>query len=247
MSYKLGLVSVSFRSHSPEQILAAMNDTGLCYIEWGSDVHVPPEKAEEIATLQSEYSIKCCSYGTYFRLGVTPIVELEAYIKAAQALGTNILRLWCGNKNSEEYTEEEKQALFSACRAAADIAEQNGVVLCMECHNKTYTNCKESAYELMQAINSPHFKMYWQPNQYKSEDENLAYASLLAPFTRHIHVFNWKEKNKLPLAQAVDIWKRYLQKFSGDRMLLLEFMPDGKLSSLSTEAAALRLITEGKE
>ena len=72
MNYNLGLCSVSFRKHTPEEILRAMKDAGLSVIEWGSDVHCPPEKAEELAKLQKQYGIACCSYGTYFRLGVTP-------------------------------------------------------------------------------------------------------------------------------------------------------------------------------
>ena len=242
MSYKLGLVSVSFRTHSPEQILAAMRDAGLCCIEWGSDVHVPPEKAEEIALLQKSYAIECCSYGTYFRLGVTPIEELEGYIKAAKILGTNILRLWCGNKNSEDYTETEKEELFSACAAAANIAKQNSAVLCMECHIKTYTNKKEAALELMQAVGSESFRMYWQPNQFNTEEENIAYAKLISPYTEHIHVFNWKGKEKYPLVDAKDIWRAYLSCFTADRALLLEFMPDGRIDSLEEETAALKEI-----
>ena len=242
--YKCGLVSVSFRELSPREILAAMRECALSCIEWGSDVHVPPEKAEEIAVLQQEYGITCCSYGTYFRLGVTPMEELPAYIAAAKILGTDILRLWCGNKNSEDYTDEERTAFFSDCKAAAEIAGKNGVVLCMECHNKTYTNTKESAYELMQAVNSEHFRMYWQPNQFKTEAENIAYAKLLAPYTVHLHVFNWKGKEKYPLCEAIDIWKEYLSCFEGDRNLLLEFMPDGQITSLKKETAALKEITE---
>lgn len=244
MGYKLGLVSVSFRSYSPEQILTAMKDAGLNYIEWGSDVHVPPEKAEEIALLQKNYGIACCSYGTYFRLGVTPMEELPAYIAAAKLLGTDILRLWCGNKNSEEYTEEEKAFLFRACREAGAIAERNGVTLCMECHNKTYTNKKEAALELMQAVGSESFRMYWQPNQHRTEAENLEYARLLSPYTEHIHVFNWKGKDKYPLQDAKALWQKYLDCFDADRALLLEFMPDGKLETLKTEAGALREIVK---
>ena len=242
MSHKLGLVSVSFRSHTPAQILAAMNEAGLYYIEWGSDVHVPPEKAESIALLQKSYEIKCCSYGTYFKLGITPMEELESYIKAAKTLGTNILRRWCGNKNSEQYTEKEKEALFSQCKVAANIAEQYGVTLCMECHNGTYTNTKEGAYELMQAINSKAFQMYWQPNQYQTEEENMAYVKLLAPYTIHIHVFNWKGNEKHPLGEATEIWRSYLSCFAEDKTLLLEFMPDDKMETLKAEAAALREI-----
>ena len=245
MQHTLGLVSVSFRSQTPEEILKAMQGAGLSAIEWGSDVHVPPEQADEIAKLQSRYGIKCSSYGTYFRIGVTPMAELESYIRAAKILGTDILRLWCGNKNGEEYTQAEKTALFALCKTAAEIAENNGVVLCMECHGGTYTNAKETAYELMQAIESPHFKMYWQPNQFKTEEENVAYAKLLSPYVMHLHVFNWKGNEKYPLCTATELWKKYLACFDADKTLLLEFMPDGKLETLPEEAKALRAIASG--
>ncbi len=244
MNYNLGLCSVSFRKHTPEEILAAMKDAGLSVIEWGSDVHCPPEKAEALAKLQKQYGIACCSYGTYFRLGVTPLCELEQYIKAAKALGTDVLRLWCGDKNGEDYTESEKKKLFAACKAAAEIAEKENVTLCMECHNNTYTNAKESAKELLQAVYSPHFQMYWQPNQLRSEAENIAYAKQIADRTVNIHVFNWTGKEKYPLCDAKDIWKQYLSCFGGGRNLLLEFMPDDKLESLQREADALKEIAK---
>lgn len=244
MSFNFGLCSISFRKHTPEEILTAMKAAELSVIEWGSDLHCPPERAEEISKLQQQYDITCCSYGTYFRLGVTPICELEKHIKAAKTLGTDVLRLWCGDKNSENYSEAEKLELFTACKAAAKIAEAEAVTLCMECHNNTYTNTKESALELMQAIGSKHFQMYWQPNQLKSEEENTAYAKLLSPYTRNIHVFNWKGKEKYPLADAKDIWKKYLSCFNGRRNLLLEFMPDNKIESLINEATALKEIAK---
>lgn len=244
MKHELGLVSVSFRSHTPEEILGAMKKCGLTCIEWGSDVHCPPEKATDIAALQKAYGITCCSYGTYFRLGVTPMEELQKYIDAAKVLGTTVLRLWCGDKNGEDYTEDEKTELFTQCKAAAALAEKNGVTLCMECHNQTYTNIRAAALELMQSVDSKAFRMYWQPNQYRSEDVNISYAKLLAPYTTHIHVFNWRGKEKYPLVEATEIWRTYLSCFEGDRTLLLEFMPDGKLETLETEAAALREIVK---
>lgn len=242
MSYKTGLVSISFRNHSPEEILRTMKACGLSYIEWGSDVHCPPESAKEIALLQKQYGITCSSYGTYFKIGVTPADELEGYIAAAKILGTDILRLWCGDKNSEDYSESEKEMLFAECRRLEKIARENGVTLCMECHNNTYTNRKESALELMRETDSPHFQMYWQPNQFKSEQENLDYASLLSEYTRVIHVFNWEGKEKYPLCDAKELWKEYLKKFDGSQPLLLEFMPDGRIESLKAEADALKEI-----
>ena len=244
MNFNFGLCSISFRKNTPEEILQAMKAAELSVIEWGSDVHCPPERAPKIAKLQKQYDIRCCSYGTYFRLGVTPIDELKEYITAAKVLGANVLRLWCGNKNSEDYIEIEKTALFAACRMATEIAETEDVTLCMECHNRTYTNNKESARELMENVNSKHFRMYWQPNQLRSEEENIQYAKLLSKYTENIHVFNWIGKEKYPLKEATDVWKSYLSCFEKNKNLLLEFMPDDKIETLRSEADALKEIAK---
>jgi len=248
MRYKLGHVSISFREHTPQQIVTAMKEAGLACIEWGSDVHAPADDEaalEKIAALQVQYGISCCSYGTYFHLGETPLEELPKYIRAAKLLGTDILRLWCGTKNSEEYTPEEETELYMLCRKAAAMAEEAGVALCMECHMNTYTNRKEAALGLMLWVNSLAFRMYWQPQQYHSAEENLAYARLLAPYTEHLHVFNWCKKEKYPLGEAKELWKQYLACFPGDKTLLLEFMPDGRIESLCAEAQALKEIAGG--
>ena len=131
MSFNLGLCSISFRKNTPQEILTEMKNAGLIYIEWGSDVHAPQkdiEKLTNIANLQKEYNIKCSSYGTYFRIGVTPTEELQEYINAAKILGTNVLRLWCGNKNSQDYSAEEKTALF--LNAIMEVS--NGCKVCSQ-------------------------------------------------------------------------------------------------------------------
>ena len=241
MNFKLGLCSISFRSLSPIEIIENMKKTGLSYIEWGSDVHAPIEKVKEIARLQKQHNITCCSYGTYFVLGQTPLSELKKYIDAAKVLGTNILRLWCGNKNSEDFSEEEKAQLFTECKLAAKTAEEMDAILCMECHNNTYTNTAKSALELIKAVDSDCFKMYWQPNQFKTEQENLDYASLLSQYTVNIHVFNWEGDKRYPLSDAKAVWQRYLTCFD-NKQLLLEFMPDDKIESLKKETQALKEI-----
>ena len=250
--HQLGLVSISFRKETPETLVEAVKAAGLTCIEWGSDVHAPwneEETLRKIAAMQEGSGIRCCSYGTYFRIGKNDVSEFPGYIRAAKMLGTDILRLWCGTKGSRAYTEEEREALYAECRQLAAMAEEAGVKLCMECHNGTFTDWKESAVALMEAVNSPAFRMYWQPNQLRSVEENLAYAKLLAPWTEHLHVFNWDCPNggpleKYPLAQAVETWKAYLDKLPGDRALLLEFMPDDLLETLPREAAALKQIVE---
>ncbi len=245
MMYRLGLVSVSFREHTPEEILQAMQDAGLTCIEWGSDVHAPCKDTEHIsaiAELQKKYGITCSSYGTYFRLGETPLAELPAYIIAAKMLGTDVLRLWCGKKSGANMTVEERESLLDQCRRAAEIAKEYGVILCMECHQHTFTENPDDAVELMRTVNSPHFRMYWQPFQWLTAAESMAIAKRIAPYAEHIHVFNWKGNDRFPLGDAVEEWRAYLTAFSTPRTLLLEFMPDDNLASLKKEAESLKEI-----
>ena len=248
--YIMGLVSVSFRQHTPKEIVKAAKTEGLSCIEWGSDVHAPCndyERLQEIVALQQEYGIECSSYGTYFRFGVNKPQELADYIKAAKVLGTDILRLWCGTKGSQEYTNQEKDALFADCKTAAEIAEKYGVKLCMECHKGTYTDTIEGAVELMEYVNSPAFRMYWQPFQWQEIEQNLMYAEKIAPYAEHIHVFQWKDKEHFSLKEGIEEWQSYLSKFNNNPKLLLEFMPDNRIESLKTEAEMLRIITEEKK
>lgn len=242
----VGLVSVSFRTLSPDDIVLAAKAAGLSVIEWGSDVHAPFDNAarlKQIVKLQEKNGITCSSYGTYYRLGETDPALLPAYIGAAKALGTDVLRIWCGTKSASAYSESERKELLTLCRSAAECAEKAHVTLCIECHSGTYTDDADAALSLLQEVNSPAFRTYWQPGQYRTAEENMRYATLVAPYTKHLHVFNWQGTRKLPLADGWEVWKRYLTCFSGERTLLLEFMPDGRVESLSTEAETLlRLI-----
>lgn len=243
--YTLGLVSVSFRGHSPKEILEGMKQVGLSSIEWGSDVHAPCHDVDglkQLAKLQAQYGISCCSYGTYFKFGKHSVDELEAYITAATILGTDTLRLWCGRKSGAEMTDGERVSLLSDCRRAAEIAKHHGVTLCMECHQKTFTERAEDAVWLMRSVASPHFRMYWQPFCEETVEKNLERAKMLAPYVEHLHVFNWKGERKLPLAQATDDWRAYLQAFPTPRTLLLEFMPSDGIEELCGETDALKII-----
>ena len=247
-AYNLGLVSISFRKHTPEEILGAVKSAGLTCIEWGSDVHAPcrdTERLYEIARLQGEYGIACSSYGTYFRLGVTPLEELSDYIAAAKILGTHILRLWGGTKKGADMTPEELSDFTDTCRKAAVMAEEAGVILCLECHMLSITETPDYGVSLMEAVNSPAFRMYWQPFQWLDTEGSLSVARAIAPYAEHIHVFNWKGDKKFSLCEAEGEWRRYLCEFSSPRTLLLEFMPDGKPETLPTEACALKNIIKG--
>ncbi len=237
-----GLCSVSFRNNTPEDIIAACKNAGLSCIEWGSDIHAKcgdTENLKHIISLQEKYGIFCSSYGTYFRLGKDDAKELTEYIAAAKILGTEVLRIWCGDRKREDMSEAENRLLLTEAEKAAEIAQKNGVTLCMECHINSYTETLAGTLELMEKAGGKSFGMYWQPNQFVSIDENIRYAKAVSRYVHNIHVFNWLGNEKYPLCDGTAVWKRYLDCFDDNKVLLLEFMPDGSIESLGREADAL--------
>ena len=182
-------------------------------------------------------------------MGESDLSELKGYINAAKLLGTNIIRLWCGRKTGEQMTKEERLEFLDICKKAEQIAKEEGAILCMECHKNTFTQNPEDSVWLMEEINSPFFRMYWQPFQWSGKEGNIKNATMLSTYTKHIHVFNIKDGVKLPLDLAKDDWIEYLKCFSTPRTLLLEFMPNGTLEELKKEADTLKhiaMITEEK-
>ncbi len=247
---KSGLVSVSFRQNTPDEILRACKACALDAVEWGSDVHAPandPTRLRDIANRQAAMDIRCSSYGTYFRIGTHRPQDIHPYIRAAEILGTRTLRVWCGDRASSAYDSAARTAILEDCRALAHIAEEADVVLCTEFHHGTLTDRADSVLWLTSALGSSHFKTYWQPNQFMTAQENLASAQALGPITENIHVFNWAGSAKYPLAEGQALWLDYMAAFSQDGYALLEFMPDGRIESLPAEAAALQAILGGIE
>lgn len=240
--HQLGLCSIAFRHLSPEEIIAAAKNAGLSCIEWGSDIHVPKddlENADRVRKLTEAAGLKCCSYGAYFRIDRDPVEEIHSYIAAAKHLGVNVVRIWCPG-NPASITEEEKHRRYGICRELAEIAEAEGVTLCAECHSANLTDNSLSSLEFMQAVSSPAFRMYWQPHESFSKEDNLAFAEAVAPYVVNVHTFYWKERARLPLNDARDAWKSYIKALGADRIFLLEHMPDDNESLLSQEADTLR-------
>ena len=149
-----------------------------------------------------------------------------------------------GLKGSAEFSSAEKKKVYEDCGLISEMADKEGVTICCECHPLTLTDTTESTLELMNSVSSNNFRMYWQSNQFKSLEENLLSAKKTAPYTVNIHVFNWKDKERYSLSKAIDVWKRYLDKFDGTQKLLLEFMPDDDIASLLYESEALSKIIE---
>ncbi len=248
-----GLVSVSFRALSCEEIITLTVQNGLKAIEWGADVHVPPgftARAREVGKMTAAAGLTVAAYGSYYRLGQLPTreqqaAELQKLVENAELLGTDTIRIWAGGKGSADVTESERQALIREAAFLAEIAADAGVRLCFECHPHTLTDERDAALFLLQSVNRDNVRIYWQPNQYKSASANRQYLRAILPWLTNLHVFHWRGEEKLPLALAADQWRDYLTIAASDSQrhyCLLEFMPDGKEESLPQEADCLNAL-----
>lgn len=98
MSNKKGLVSISFRQHSVEEVARAARDAGLKAIEWGGDVHVPHgdiEAARRAADVSRECGLSCTHYGSYYRIGYSDPELFSSVLESARVLGVSLGPFGC--------------------------------------------------------------------------------------------------------------------------------------------------------
>jgi len=249
--FKSGVVSVSFRPNSTDEIIKAASEAGLSLIEWGSDVHSPAGDlglARKIKSDSEKSGIKTVSYGSYFRVGVTSNEEFPKYLESAKALGSSVIRIWA--YRSVKATEgEEWETVVAAAKEICKMAEPYGIRICLECHNGSITEDYKTALAFLKAVDHELFGMYWQPNQLKSLEYNIEAVTALVPYISCLHVFHFINNEKAPLSEGLSDWRKYLaiiKETLGEKCIpaLLEFMPDDKIETLAREAATLNALLE---
>ena len=246
--FTLGLVSISFRKNTVEEILDACRAAGLSSVEWGGDVHVPVgdiPNAERVKALTEKAGLTVSAYGSYYKLGDEGNTEekMHALAETAKALGAPFIRVWAGKKSSDRFLKAERAAFVAESQRLADIAAEYGLRVCFECHRDTLTDEYHNTLAFLREIDRENVGSLWQPLQSRTESYNLDSAAVHAPFVRHIHVFHWDSDGRYPLGEGHGIWTRYLAPFAGtDTSLMLEFMHDDKLETLCETADALRAI-----
>ncbi len=240
-----GLVSVTFRDLSVDEIIDLCVKTGLDGVEWGSDVHVPVgdlELAREVGKKCSDHGLRVLSYGSYYRGG--DICEFHDVLATAKALGAPIIRIWAGyHVTLDDISDQDFATLVSNIKEAARLAKKEGIDLGFEYHRRTLTQTKEGALRLLQAVDMDNVYTYWQPNPDVSFEEQLAEIDLLTPWLAHYHVFAWEAGNvAYPLAHAQEKWRTYIEhgaKSAYPHAMMLEFVKDGREEQFMDDAHTL--------
>lgn len=243
-----GLVSITFRQLSPQEVVDLVVKAGLEGIEWGGDVHVPHgdrQRARDVGAMTQEAGVTVAAYGSYYRVSHAETGPFEAVLETAVALEAPVIRVWAGRQGTDTAGEAYWTQVIEDSQRIADLAAAAGITITYEFHSKTLTDTHDSTRKLLQMVAHDNIKSYWQPPRYATVEHNLAGLEAVFPWLHHIHVFNWHitTGERLPLAEGSGAWQLYLQKVATtgrDHFAMLEFVKDDAPENFLQDAATLK-------
>jgi 3-dehydroshikimate dehydratase len=254
---KPGLVSVTFRNLSPAEVAQWAYRASLQAIEWGGDVHVPhgdTASARTARKLTTERGLVVSSYGSYYRIGESEGqgLSFDAVLDTALELETEMIRVWAGSRNSEQYSAADRAAAVDDAQRICGLAAVAGVTVSLEYHGKTLTNTIASTLQFLKEAGQPNLKTYWQPRTGTSVEQNLAELQQALPHLSNVHVFQWTPGEdaktvRHPLADGKEEWTQYLKAatpIDEERYALLEFVKDDTPEQLFEDADTLSEMLE---
>jgi 3-dehydroshikimate dehydratase len=246
MLLRPGLTSITHRQLSPAEVISLAAKAHLVAIEWGADVHLPPGSpglAHELAARCQDAGLDCPSYGTYFRVGRDEPSEFSDLVQTARALGATQLRVWAGTSDSASATSEELARVVDQSRRVAARAAEAGLAIAFEFHDGTVNDTATASRRLIEAVDRPNVRTYWQPPVGMTDDAAAAQLTELIDLVTTVHVFSWdSDGGWLPLADRHDMWQRVVRQLEATgvlRHLLLEHVQEHDPRMLLRDASVL--------
>ena len=245
---RAGLVSVTFRKLSPQEITDLVARSGLEGIEWGGDIHAPHgdlQRAREVRKMTLDKGLAVAAYGSYYHVGESEPALFQSVLESAVELGAPTIRVWAGKKGSADAPAEYRQAIVSESRRIAELAAGMNISISYEFHRKTLTDTDESAKKLLEEVARPNIRTYWQPPTGSPIEYCLEGLKAISPWLSNVHVHYWgaTPSEQLPLAEGAGVWRRYLEaisSFGGNRYAMIEFVKGGTPEAFRQDAAALK-------
>lgn len=248
---KTGIVSVTFRKKTTDEIIEITQKAGLDAIEWGGDLHVPPNDLQNAITVGKKTraaGLTTASYGSYYRVGAYDnyINAFTPVLDTAKALEAENIRVWAGVKGSAETDPAARRKIEEESFLIAEKARESGITVSYECHGGTLTDSLESYISLLNNVKNTY--AYFQPAASMPLDIVYDYLEKLDPYLLNLHVFNWERSNgsvvRLPLKQGEAYWREIFKKVNSlsdkKHYGLLEFVRDESDSQFIEDALSLK-------
>ena len=243
-----GLVSITFRQLSPEEIVELAAQAGVEGIEWGGDIHVPHgdlERARRVREMTDRAGLTVAAYGSYYDVGHDEPVPFGKVLDTAVELAAPVVRVWAGRGGSAEADEGYRRHVAAESQRIADLAAAAGLDVAYEFHGGTLSDTHDSARRLLEAVDRPNVRSYWQPPQGAAPESCLEGIAAMRVWVGNLHVFNWARTGgeRLALADGAADWRRYLEAAAaagGQRFAMLEFVRNDAPRQFLQDAATLK-------
>jgi sugar phosphate isomerase/epimerase len=249
-----GLVSITFRQLSPEEIISLVCKSGLKGIEWGGDIHVPHGNlsiARNVGAMTREEGLEVAAYGSYYRVGCEGqdgIPDFKDVLETALELGAPLIRVWAGDRGSDKADQGWWDKVVEDSKRIGGMAQKEGVKIAYEYHGNTLTDTLESVQKLMEKVNHPNVRSYWQPLPHHDMNSRLEGLKQVLPWLENIHVFYWISHERYPLEDGTEDWAKYLElvkNLEGQRYAMIEFVKDNKPEQFLWDAEILKNWLQG--
>ncbi|MBD3183267.1 TIM barrel protein [Candidatus Poribacteria bacterium] len=195
---KIGLCTIAFQELPLKDVLDIAAKSGFDGVEiWGKPPHTPMEYDIEyiksVSQMAKERELDIFSFGSY----VNPLMEnykdqWNTAFNITENLGTEIMRVWSGGGPSSQMSEDVKNKIFAVFGEMAEEAEKREIILAIEMHGNNLTDKAENIVALMEKINSPYLKTYYQPRFSEDADDPYKAAEMIGKYVVNVHAQNAK-------------------------------------------------------
>ena len=254
MVIRPGLCSITLRDLEPAGVVDVAARAGLAGIEWGADVHVPPDDpagAAEVGERTRQAGLAVASYGSYLRAGdpeACTDAQVAAVLDAAVALGAPNVRVWTRWLAPADATDADRVEVVDDLRRVVAGAAERDLTVSLERHVWTLTETTDATVALLEAVGDPSLFTYWQPLDGVATPEALTELAVVGSWLSHLHVFQWTSiDERHPLADGAERWPAVLAgvaaaegtRWPGDRWALLEYVRGDDPAQVAVDAATL--------
>lgn len=117
----------------------------------------------------------------------------ERYIKLANILDCNLIRVFTGSVGSKESTKEQWKMAVEGLKETCDLGKDDGIYFVLETHPNSLMDTSDSTLKLLGDIDKDNLKVNLQVPLMNNENV-MASARKLGKYTVHLHAHNWYKK-----------------------------------------------------
>ncbi|MFP4052896.1 MAG: sugar phosphate isomerase/epimerase family protein [Phycisphaerae bacterium] len=160
-------------------------------------------------------------------------------IAAARTLGARGIRCFTGKVGSADADEAQWHRAICALQTLADQAPD--LLWALETHPHNLMDTLQASLNLIRRVDRPNVVFIFQPSTFA--DEPIEALKQLAPWTRHVHATNLRDKQRTLLAEGEMDWPAIVQGLRDrgvEGYISVEWMGDEPAEVARTEATYLR-------